>query len=162
MCVCVCVCVCVYVDRWMCQLFRIDRQHPHAGSVGARGTGSVGDSVGEGGASTAGGHGMLAGCMCSMWSRLSLVRLNHLHIAQASQLVAHGLCFSIFSSLNGLPRVADYVRPSLARGRLCAPKPHCVPSPTLSPTDPVPRGLLTLCPACLTNCLLFRRLQSTP
>jgi len=27
---------------------RIDRQHPHAGSVGARGTGSVGDSVGEG------------------------------------------------------------------------------------------------------------------
>ena len=26
----------------------IDRQHPHAGSVGARGTGSVGDSVGEG------------------------------------------------------------------------------------------------------------------
>ena len=23
----------------------------------------------------------------------------------------------------------------------------CVPSPTLSPTDPVPRGLLTLCPA---------------
>ena len=22
----------------------------------------------------------------------------------------------------------------------------CAPSPTLSPTDPVPRGLLTLCP----------------
>ena len=22
----------------------------------------------------------------------------------------------------------------------------CLPSPTLSPTDPVPRGLLTLCP----------------
>ena len=27
---------------------RIDRQHLHSGSVGARGTGSVGDSVGEG------------------------------------------------------------------------------------------------------------------
>ena len=24
---------------------------------------------------------------------------------------------------------------------------ECAPSPTLSPTDPVPRGLLTLCPA---------------
>ena len=23
---------------------------------------------------------------------------------------------------------------------------ECVPSPALSPTDPVPRGLLTLCP----------------
>ena len=25
--------------------------------------------------------------------------------------------------------------------------PELLPSPTLSPTDPVPRGLLTLCPA---------------
>jgi len=31
---------------------------------------------------------------------------------------------------------------------LClAKQPVCVPSPTLSPADPVPRGLLTLCPA---------------
>ena len=27
-----------------------------------------------------------------------------------------------------------------------ASKRACLPSPTLSPTDPVPRGLLTLCP----------------
>jgi hypothetical protein len=33
--------------------------------------------------------------------------------------------------------------PPDARCLLCLP----TPSPTLSPTDPVPRGLLTLCPA---------------
>ena len=45
--------------------------------------------------------------------------------------------------------VLGTIRPAV---RLCAPEretnKECVraPSPTLSPTDPVPRGLLTLCP----------------
>ena len=49
-----CICHGVHVSVFMPvadsvgQGVRIDRQHPHAGSVGARGTGSVGDSVGEG------------------------------------------------------------------------------------------------------------------
>ena len=33
-----------------------------------------------------------------------------------------------------------------ARRALAHAPPACLPSPTLSPTDPVPRGLLTLCP----------------
>ena len=48
------------------------------------------------------------------------------------------------------PKVLDnwgtevWLREANFRGhfRVCV----CVPSPTLSPTDPVPRGLLTLCP----------------
>ena len=57
-------------------------------------------------------------------------------------------------------RLAGGLAPRLARGLACglAPAPRATPvpdpspvqlrpSPTLSPTDPVPRGLLTLCPA---------------
>ena len=49
-----CICHGVHVSVFMPvadsigQGVRIDRQHLHSGSVGARGTGSVGDSVGEG------------------------------------------------------------------------------------------------------------------
>ena len=66
----------------------------------------------------------------------------HTHLLGTVEQLIHALLPRAGSCL--IRRHEDFLQPIPVRETVC--ESVCVPPPTLSPTDPVPRGLLTLCP----------------
>ena len=95
-----------------------------------RGTGSVGDGVGEGAMTT------------HAFAKHSHVQQNIARAATVHRSYGTPLLLMLLEGRNAV--FAIQVRACARAHLLCVRA--CVPSPTLSPTDPVPRGLLTLCP----------------
>ena len=115
-----------------------------------RGTGSVGDSVGEGtGGGTVDGsskHVVRGLCRSPLQdaTQVRRVEANGLSRRRAS----HHLAPFVAQQLREDPKAqAVAIPPANMQGKLPPILPIILPhpSPTLSPTDPEPRGLLTLC-----------------